>query len=56
MITGYKSIEDYDIDRPEFGTYNLDFDPHQFLSEAHTVYDSPTAKTSGRNNFNRFNI
>jgi hypothetical protein len=55
MITGYKSIEDYDVDRPEFGTYSLDFDPHQFLSEAHTVYDSPTAKTSGRNNFNRFN-
>ena len=55
MITGYKSIEDYDVDRPEFGTYSLDFDPLQFLSEAHTVYDSPTAKTSGRNNFNRFN-
>jgi len=55
MITGYKSIEDYDADRPEYGTYNLDFNPHQFLSEAHTVYNSPTAKTSGRNNFNRFN-
>tara|TARA_B110000459_G_scaffold197494_1_gene241021 strand:+ start:9211 stop:9948 length:738 start_codon:yes stop_codon:yes gene_type:complete len=55
MITGYKSIEDYDADRPEFGSVELDFDPLQFIDEARNTWEIPDAKRSGRNNFNRFN-
>jgi len=55
MEVGYKSIEAYDVDRPTYGKYNLQFDPAQFLDEAHATWSSDQAKCSGRNDFNRFN-
>lgn len=56
MEIGFKHIDDYyNHHTPEYGTYQLDFDPLQFTDEAYTIYDSPDAKRSGRNDFNRFN-
>lgn len=55
METGFKHIDEYDKHRPEFGTWELTFDPMQFIDEARATWDSPDAKRSGRNDFNRFN-
>ena len=55
MEVGYSSITEYNNDRPNFGSVELDFDPLQFIEEARNTWESPDAKRSGRNNFNRFN-
>ena len=56
METGFKHIDDYYKQHtPDYGTHRLEFDPLHFLNEAHTIYNSPDAKRSGRNDFNRFN-
>jgi len=55
MEHGFVKLEDYETHRPVYGSYILDFDPLQYLSEAHTTYASDDAKISGRNDFNRFN-
>ena len=49
------STEEYREKYPtKFGTWKLDFDPLQFLPEAHLAYNSDDVKTAGRNNFNKF--
>ena len=55
MEIGYSSITEYNNDRPEFGSVELDFDPLQFIDEARNTWESSDAKQSGRNDFNRFN-
>lgn len=56
MEIGFKNLDDYyKKHTPRYGTYELEFDPLQFINEAHDVYNSPNAKRSGRNNYNRFN-
>jgi hypothetical protein len=56
MEIGFKHIEDYyNRHTPEYGTYQLEFDPLHFIDEAHATYNSAEAKRSGRNDFNRFN-
>ena len=49
------SIDEYKEQYPtKFGTWKLDFDPLQFLPEAHKAYNSSDVKIAGRNNFNKF--
>lgn len=49
------SIDEYKEQYPtEFGTWKLDFDPLQFLPEAHKAYNSSDVKIAGRNDFNKF--
>tara|TARA_B110000503_G_scaffold143370_1_gene244411 strand:+ start:445 stop:1185 length:741 start_codon:yes stop_codon:yes gene_type:complete len=56
MEIGFNHIEDYYSKyTPGYGTYSLDFDPLMFIDEAYTTFNSPDAKRSGRNDFNRFN-
>lgn len=55
MEVGFKHIDEYEKHRPEYGSWDLLFDPLDFLQEAHDVYNNPDAKRSGRNDFNRFN-
>jgi len=55
MKHGFNHIDDYNKYRPQVGSYNLRFNPHDYLDEARSIYNSPNAKFSGYNNFNRFN-
>ena len=55
MEQGFTDISEYETHRPSYGSYDIDFDPLQFLSEAHATYENKNAKVSGRNDFNRFN-
>ena len=55
MEQGFTDISEYENHRPSYGSYDIDFDPLQFLSEAHATYENKNAKVSGRNDFNRFN-
>ncbi len=55
MEQGFTNILDYEDHRPKYGSYDIDFDPLQFLPEAHATYENENAKVSGRNDFNRFN-
>ena len=56
MEVGFNHIDEYyNRHTPEYGTYRLEFDPLHFINEAHSIYNSPDAKRSGLNNFNRFN-
>tara|TARA_R110000803_G_scaffold184420_2_gene246789 strand:- start:1137 stop:1910 length:774 start_codon:yes stop_codon:yes gene_type:complete len=55
MEHGFNHIDEYNENRPHFGSYNLRFDLHDYLIESQTIYDSPNAKFSGHNDFNRFN-
>lgn len=56
MDTELKHLKEYyDNYEPRYGTWELDFDPLQFLDEAHSIYNSPDAKRSGLKNHNRFN-
>ena len=55
MKDGFKNLQEYENHRPSYGSYDIDFDPLQFLSQAHATYENKNAKVSGRNDFNRFN-
>lgn len=55
MEQGFNSLDQYEKHRPQYGSVDLNFDPHQFLQEALDTWSSPQAKRSGRNDFNRFN-
>ena len=55
MEQGFTDISEYENHRPSYGSYDIDFDPLQFLSQAHATYENKNAKVSGRNDFNRFN-
>jgi hypothetical protein len=55
MKDGFKDISEYEEYRPKYGSWRLRFDPMQFLPEARATWNSPDAKRSGRNDFNRFN-